>query len=180
MAKRITRKEGGSGFFYWFVGLVMGLIVMAVIFPTLQQLWSPETVCLEPETEVAEIPVDERPQFDFYKILPELEVVVPTDNVATRPTPAQPTNQSEPVASGSQSVNRYVLQVGSFKAFDEADRFKASLALLGVEPTIDQVTVNGTVWHRVQLGPFTSQREIDRIQRRLEDNQIQAIALKLK
>ena len=180
---------------YWFIGLVMGMVVMAALFPTIQRLWSPDTAnepalaCEEDSLipDIANIPAEERPQFDFYKILPELEVVVPNNNIEAKTQPATATNQTATNQTGTtdqnqsrDSTDQYVLQVGSFKEFVEADRFKASLALIGVEPKIDQVTVNGTTWHRVQLGPFTSQREIDRVQRRLENNRIQAIALKLK
>ena len=58
--------------------------------------------------------------FDFYNILPEMEVPVPDTEPQGKGLPPAP------VAPGA-----YVLQVGSFRSEKEADAQKANLALLG-------------------------------------------------
>ena len=59
-------------------------------------------------------------RFDFYTILPEMEVVVPdVRDKAGRTTPVD-------------KPGTYFLQAGSFRSFTEADNLKAQLALLGV------------------------------------------------
>jgi cell division protein FtsN len=109
-----------------------------------------------------------KPRFDFYTILPEMEVVVPD----VRNQDGQTTPIDKP--------GTYFLQAGSFRSFAEADGLKAQLALLGVESRIDTVTVNNTnTWHRVRVGPYQDLRELNKIRTRLLNNNINAILLKI-
>lgn len=107
-------------------------------------------------------------RFDFYTILPEMEVVVPdTRNKAGQTTPID-------------KPGTYFLQAGSFRSFSEADSLKAQLALLGVESKIDTVTINNKdTWHRVRVGPYQDLRELNKIRTRLLNNNISAILLKI-
>jgi cell division protein FtsN len=107
-------------------------------------------------------------RFDFYTILPEMEVVVPeVHNKA---------GQTAPV----DKPGTYFLQAGSFRSYAEADNLKAQLALLGVESKIDTVTVNSSsTWHRVRVGPYQDLRELNKIRTRLLNNNINAILLKV-
>jgi len=107
-------------------------------------------------------------RFDFYTILPEMEVVVPeVGNKA---------GQTAPV----DKPGTYFLQAGSFRSYAEADNLKAQLALLGVESKIDTVTVNNnSTWHRVRVGPYQDLRELNKIRTRLLNNNISAILLKV-
>lgn len=74
----------------------------------------------------------------------------------------------------------YVLQAGSFKQIKEADGFKARLALLGLEASIQSVTINGTEWHRVRLGPFTDLKALKQTRKRLGDHGLEAIVLQVQ
>jgi len=107
-------------------------------------------------------------RFDFYTILPEMEVVVPDErDKAGRTAPVD-------------KPGTYFLQAGSFRSFAEADNLKAQLALLGVESKVDTVTVNNTdTWHRVRVGPYQDLRELNKIRTRLLNNNINAILLKV-
>jgi cell division protein FtsN len=103
--------------------------------------------------------------FDFYNILPELEVVISNIELDKEET----------------EKATYYLQVGSFKNQEEADSRKAELTLLNFTPSIQTVTVdNSQTWHRVRLGPFTDRRTVDKARRRLQDNGIDFIMLKDK
>jgi cell division protein FtsN len=80
-----------------------------------------------------------------------------------------------------ETVGTYVLQAGSFKSFQEADRLKASLVLLGIEANIQTVTVNNKdTWHRVHIGPYKELAELNRIRARLRQNNIDTVLLKIK
>jgi cell division protein FtsN len=73
------------------------------------------------------------------------------------------------------------LQAGSFKNFDQADRRKASLALLGASANIQRVTLHDNeVWYRVRIGPFNDLKKLDNIRVLLYKNNINAIPLKVK
>jgi cell division protein FtsN len=109
-----------------------------------------------------------KPKFDFYTILPEMEVIVPDNR--------NKGGQAAPI----DKPGTYILQVGSFRSFGEADNLKAQLALLGVESKIESVTVNHTdTWHRVRVGPTQDLRELNKIRTRLLNNNISAILLRV-
>ncbi|PHS73206.1 MAG: sporulation-like protein [Cycloclasticus sp.] len=112
-----------------------------------------------------------KPRFDFYQILPEMEVVIPEHEIEER-------RRLE--GTGKTKPGTFIIQVGSFRNLPQADTLKAQLALLGVESTVQTVNQNGSVWHRVKSGPYTSFRKVDKIQNRLHHNNIQSIVIKLK
>jgi len=122
------------------------------------------------------IPAAPKTQYDFYTILPEMEIAVP-DNGADESNP----EATAPFKHDSQ----FILQAGSFKTLSQADQMKASLALLGVEASIQSVTIDNTnngatTWHRVRLGPYDSFSQMNKIRSRLRRNNIEALLLKLK
>lgn len=136
----------------------------------------PATIAEAPTPPAAE----SKSRFDFYKLLPKLSVDV--DKPESKQAPAQKStttsteNQTEKVSPFS-----YILQAGSFKDFQEADRLKARLALIGVQANIEKVTLNQSeVWHRVRIGPLASEREMNRIRNRLRSENIEPIMLKVK
>ena len=99
----------------------------------------------------ARAPLLPKPTFDFYKILPEMEVKVPEWELAGPDAGAD--SQLKP--------GTYVLQVGSYKSFSDADRAKAQLALHGIQAKIHRVVINGQdVWYRVHVGPYEHQADI--------------------
>jgi len=121
-----------------------------------------------------EAPALPKPRFDFYTMLPELEVVVPEPE--TRPSrPGEPA----PAPKQVEEPGIYMLQAGSFRQYQEADRMKASLALLGVKADIQKVQVNSDTWHRVRVGPFRDTAELNKVRERLHGNQIQTLLMKL-
>ncbi|MFP4607721.1 MAG: SPOR domain-containing protein, partial [Thiohalospira sp.] len=74
----------------------------------------------------------------------------------------------------------WVLQLGSFRSQSDADRFRARLSLLGVEPHIEEVTIDGADWYRVRLGPLRDPEELQAARERLEENDVDAMVLKLQ
>jgi cell division protein FtsN len=85
----------------------------------------------------------EKPQFDFYKILPK------GDGAVEVPTTVAPVEATRPAAE------RFYLQVGAFEDPTEADNLKARLALMGIEASVQrgESANKGTV-HRVRVGPY--------------------------
>jgi len=127
----------------------------------------------EPQAKSTE---ETKSRFDFYKLLPKLSVDVPRAG-STDSQPSKAGDQkSDPIPAFS-----YILQAGSFKEFHEADRLKASLALMGIQANIEKVTLNQSeVWHRVRIGPLTSAREMNKIRNQLRTKNIEPIMLKVK
>ncbi|MEH6502370.1 MAG: SPOR domain-containing protein [Cycloclasticus sp.] len=112
-----------------------------------------------------------QPRFDFYQILPDMEIVIPQHEIEER-------RRLE--GTGKSNPGTFIIQVGSFRNPKQADTLKAQIALLGVESSVQKVDQSGSVWYRVKSGPYTSFRNVDKIQNRLHRNNIDSIAIKLK
>lgn len=115
-----------------------------------------------------------RPTFDFYTILKDTEVKVPEwEPIADNP--------DEPQASEQTRATAYILQVGSFQQYDEADRVKARLALLGIQAEIQRVVINGqNVWFRVRVGPLSAGKQLQNTRTRLTENGMDSLLLKIR
>lgn len=113
--------------------------------------------------------IDKKPRFDFYNLLPEMEVFIPPQELAT-----------ERERKTVDSIT-YYLQVGSFRRMEDADRMRAQLALNNVESHIQRVTINDSqTWYRVRVGPFQSARKMDIVRNRLRAQSMDPIVLKAK
>ena len=169
-------------------------------------------------------------RYDFYTILPEMEVALPLEEeeeaasasaavlpepvsapepaVVVTETPSADTVESDedtsgapevpaapvvevataqapeptiPVVSAVSTGGTYVLQVGSFRNEAEAERRRASLALLGLEARVQTLTIDGeATWHRVQVGPYDEIETLNDARVRLRENGIEAMALKAR
>lgn len=166
-----------------FAGLAIGLFVAFLVYLNEHP---PETAGGEKSAPVVDKgrPVEsekkkgtgetQTPRFDFYNLLPEMEVFIPEQEIAA---------EREKTASDKDVI--YYLQVGSFRHFEDADRLRAQLALLSMESHTQRVTIDGsfntkTTWHRVRVGPFTSAREMGKVRVRLQDQSMNPIVLKVK
>lgn len=115
----------------------------------------------------------DRPRFDFYTILPELEVAIPEEELIKA-------HKKDKTASVENSIE-YVLQAGSFRQPDQADRLKAKLALLGIEANIQTVHIrDGETWHRVRVGPIQNITTLNQTRKRLRDVGVPSIVVKNK
>jgi cell division protein FtsN len=117
----------------------------------------------------------EKSRYDFFTVLPEMEVVVPEQELSQREE-AQPAGSS---ANGTAESNaqKYLLQVGSFRSESDADEMKARLALQGVMANVQTVTVNNATWHRVRVGPVSGARNAEELRRQLNDSGIDTLVM---
>ena len=118
------------------------------------------------------------PKFDFYTILPEMEVVIPEEEIEPPSPPPKTAKEPPPQPTAGES---YILQTGSFRSHSDADRMRARLALLGIEAEIQKVTINNKdTFHRVRSGPYRGREQLARIRDRLSENQISSLVIRLK
>ncbi len=116
-------------------------------------------------------PPPPKPRFDFYTILPEMEVPVPEQEITGKPLEGVPQ---------VEAPGTYLLQAGSFRSRAQADQLKAKLALLGLQSDIQTVTINNTeTWHRVRVGPYSDLPALNTARARLKENQLDAILLRV-
>ena len=109
-----------------------------------------------------------RPRFDFYTLLPEQTIDVEVD-------PAEVTAPREG-ASATREV--YVLQAGSFRQREDADRRRAELLLLGLQPEIEETSGDNGRWFRVYLGPFDSRSKMSKARSLTAGQDIDTLVLK--
>ena len=126
---------------------------------------------LEPTPVKRPEPAPPKPKLDFYTVLPEIETVLPDRGARNK------SSKVERPEAGAQ----YILQVGSFASFEEADQLKAKLALQGMQAQIQKVAIEGKgEYHRVRLGTYQSLEDLDAVNQRLSKLGIRALRLKLE
>lgn len=90
-------------------------------------------------------------QLDFYQLLKEQKV-----QVATKETPTRAPKKT----LSSVRHPEYILQAGSFTRKKDAERLRGTLILEGFNATTEPVTVKGKAYHRVYVGPFQVDQQL--------------------
>jgi cell division protein FtsN len=117
----------------------------------------------------SEEPAAPKPRFDFYKILPETEVVIPEEEVQMQLQQAPAAKESARIASALTAEAIY-LQVDSFRDKTHAEVVKTELVALGFKCEIQKVGTNNTnVYYRVRVGPFTDYVALDKSRKKLRE-----------
>ena len=106
----------------------------------------------KPEPKVQAEPKEASDNFDFYTLLPDSEVI-PSQVEAYISTPKDPNKKTTTL-----------LQAGSFRKPEDANRLRAQLVLLNLENVVAEKTVSssGSVWYRVRLGPFDNRSALNK------------------
>lgn len=90
---------------------------------------------------------EKRPGFRFYEMLPESEVIPPK---VEEYTPG-PTKQDFD----------YLVQSGSFRSKEDAERQRAQIAFQGLRAGVQRIELDsGSVWYRVNVGPFNTRSQM--------------------
>lgn len=145
---------------------------------------------IKPGVQQAELP---KPKFEFYTLLANEQVAGAAPDAPALPTAPSPAKVALPVplheplapvatvaaAPASQPTvvepekipsiianNRdiYLVQVGSFKRRQEAERMKASLVMKGFDVKITTSRQQYVSWYRVIIGPFPSRMQAQQAQ----------------
>lgn len=150
----------------WFLaGLVVGAFAASLYFIK-------HPVAMPAQKDEAKAKVVEnktpKPRFDFYKLLQESETIVPASETNTDDKPTQ-----------EQAGTEYILQVGSFPSAEDADKLRAQLILINLDAHIEKVEIRkGELWHRVVVGPYSTQSALTTARSQLVNNQYNALVLK--
>lgn len=129
------------------------------------------------------------PRFDFYAVLPKMEVIIPKGEDEQRPSrrspDTPPADSSKPASNAGTAVvdrhEQYQLQAGSFRRNADADRRRGELILHGLNARVQPVSMgNGDTWYRVMVGPFDSANAAHRTQDKLASAGIETLAIRSK
>jgi len=184
--RRRTTTRKSPPWIWAVTGLLAGLFVAFLVFLQMQpagEVLVEETRALDIPTETeardvrkqkpAPVPPPPKPRFDFYNLLPEMEVIVQDEEIKGTPSKEGVKRVEQP--------GTYLLQAGSFRSHTQADQLRAKLALLGLETSIQSVSVNSKqAWHRVRVGPFLNLSDLNQARSLLKKNGIDAILIRLK
>jgi len=123
---------------------------------------------VSPDTPLAPAKtVENKPRFEFYKVL--------TDKNDSSISPKVPPKQARKPDLVKQKKAAYFVQAGAFSNAADADKLKAKLTMLGMEPRVKAMTLaDQSVWHRVRLGPYNSMNEMNKAMNRLKQNGVPA------
>lgn len=161
-----TDSRPGSGVRSFFAGLLSGIFLCFLAY--LYTLPPADAPAPEPETApVASVPAEPpKPRFDFYTMLPQqtLEDAVEPAGVASPPAGA--------------IAESYLLQAGSFRQREDAERRRAELLLLGLQPKVEESDSDTGHWFRVYLGPYNSHTEMTRAKSLMAAQDIDSLLLK--
>ena len=170
-ASRRTAESRVPAWVWLFTGTVLGAFIMFLVH--LSEVNTSTDVAATPGKEVeSEEKPKQSPRFDFYDLLKETQVTVPE---VSREIQQNQKKDKQPPAEQME----FILQVASFKSQEDADRLRAELILLNLEAKTEQAKIrNGEIWHRVLVGPFTSQSKLSKARNTLLSNNHEALVLK--
>ena len=133
----------------------------------------PDSTVSAGETGTPEQPevVIQRPRFDFYTNLTQESI----DEVQDQVEPAADVRKPP---TATELPEPYLLQAGSFRQHDDAERRRAQLLLLGLEPVIEEISSSNGIWFRVYLGPFESRELMVRARGLTTNQNIETLLLK--
>jgi cell division protein FtsN len=197
----VRKKSAGGTLIGLFVGLVIGVLIAAGVVWYIHRTPPPFTSKTQPPSQpsqpssgspqqqqpaggVPQTPLalpgkpgdpipqsDDKPRFDFYKILPgNGEGETPADPKPAATKPGEPKSaEAGKEQNGKENTLKepVFLQAGSFQNAGDADNQKAKLAMMGMEAAIQQIMLQDKVWYRVRLGPFRKLEDVNALRAEL-------------
>lgn len=109
-------------------------------------------------------------EFDFYTILPKMQVPISNSTETTIRIP-----------SPQDTKGHFMLQVASLQNLKDAQRLKSKLFSLGYMTSIEPFqSKDGIAWNRVMIGPYTAIDDAQKAEAALHQQHIDSILLKSK
>ena len=195
--RRRADSSKGHGLAWFLAGALAGGLVTWVVLgrdPAAEQVRATVERTVGHSIGVDTTTPPPKPKFEFYTLLPEMEVVVPDEDLSAQPpAPAEGDTATEgstaagdgaaageaPTASAVEDdatgdaarapgSGHYILQVASFRSMRDADGLKAQLTLLGFRPVVQTVAIDSAEkWHRVRIGPYADRDSVEAARIRL-------------
>ena len=145
-------------------GVMIGLLINGInsdnprLGAGLKQLLEKQPNNTEADPEIAAVLANQSTEknYEFYDLLPDIEKVMPDD-----------LPDSEPVRP-AENLD-YFLQAASFRAYADAEKLRARLALKGFKSVTQARDVEGDgTYYRVRLGPYPDKRKAKTAKNKLQ------------
>jgi hypothetical protein len=168
-APAATAPRGPTNVWRWYgAGVVTGILLCFLMYLGTLPAEPGSAEALQ-AAESGESQADDgppKPRFDFYTLLPQqtIDAEVDPGEIAKART--------------TRSTELYLLQAGSFKQREDADRRRAELLLLGLEPKIEETNGDNGRWFRVYVGPFESRSRLSKARSLTAAQNIDTLLLK--
>ena len=151
-------------------GVIVGAAVCMIAIYLMDASRAPDAASTA-ESGVPAAGGDQRggPRYEFFERLPGAEVATDTEPYKTL-TPG-----------GYVEPTEYLVQAGSFRLSDDANRLRARLMLTGVSADISINTLDDEdeVWHQVVVGPFHSKSDAEQTMASLRRHDLLPILLQV-
>ena len=189
MAQRLTSRDykkparrgarlGGNRWRDVAIGLGIGLAIALTIYvrdhrpeaAPVEQRPEPRSTVPKAQARKANEPEEPAAQYDFYDMLPKFEVVVPEKERDVR---------RDLPSARVERPGVYVLQAGSYRNQNDADRVRSQLGKQGITATVQRVAVDADVWHRVRVGPLRDLDQLNRMRDALRAADIDALVIRV-
>ena len=165
-------RKGGPGLKTFGAGLASGLVLAALIALYITQ---------SPLPFVDRVGVSKAPTSPASPRGQSAEL--PDPNKSILPKDSGETESSEEAGIDTRVVSpsgvTYLLQVGAFKATEDAEQMRARMAILGFEARISETEREGITLNRVRLGPYASLEELNKAKARLSENGIDSAVIRI-
>jgi cell division protein FtsN len=141
-SRQSAPEQSSSGLRWYGAGIATGLFLAFLLYMVTLPPEGGSAVGPQPvASSVTEVPA---PEYEFFEVLPSQSITVDID----------PADLPKPRAEGT--AKKYLLQAGSFRQAEDADRRRGELLLLGLDPRVEDTQGDTGRWFRVVLGPFES------------------------
>ena len=107
--------------------------------------------------------------------MPKIELIS-RRNRTSQPSANQSSSSSTTANTGSGGS--WMIQAGAYSTFDDADRVRAKLSLLGIRARVEAGVSNNRQVHRVRIGPILSKDAAASVSRRLRENNIPSLLIR--
>ena len=180
--KTASRKgQSAPGLVWLFAGILIGLGLA-------WYLWSkgyipqPRTDSAATQESSAAVPADgeevapaaeepKKSRYDFFTVLPEMEVVVPDEEDLGHSLLLQKSTKEKPAGIvATVPAGIWYLQAGSFREKARADELKVKLTGLGFKCDIREVSIDDMeVFYHVRVGPFADLEALNKLRQKLDE-----------
>jgi len=172
------QKPKKLGWLWLSVGLLIGLMFSGVLHiksnsKVVWQQLTQHTAQKKASHKHKKSSLPHMPHFDFYTLLPDSEKK--QKQVKQQQTRKQMESTTHPTLENS---TYYLLQVGSFRHYSDADKLKAQLTLQGFAVQTQKFMRGNAMWHRVLVGPYQNGETARGAQKKLTEMHLTSMVIR--